>query len=485
MLSGFQTVENQRVERNIRSLQFALEDKHKQLEAKLADWAIWDDSYVFMTNRNQAYIDSNLTQESFIKTGVDEALFIDKNNALLASISVLNNEKGTPQDVYDYFATGSALMRINKKEGHKSGLLKTNNGILLFSVGEVLKSDETGPPNGYIVFGTYLDTRLLTVMKDLTQFNTKLVKWDDTTIPSDYIEMKSMYKKRIKQNIKKLDQNTIGGYLVLEDAFEKPLGILRIDVVRDITQQGKAAMLTLMVVLIISGILGAVLNNWLLTGVVLKGIFNISAEIKDLGKTKSLGKRMLVVESEKDELGILRVNINNMLADIERSQMSLKIEMGKQESLLELIDIVVVMLDKNACITQINKKGCNILGYTEKELIGMNWIENIIAQEDHGLMKKKFEEIINSNIVNNDYFENSLITKDKKIVTIGWHNTVIKDSNGAIVSTLSVGEDITEKKKEELAKEDYTNTLKRLNEIMVGRELKMIELKEKLKHYET
>ncbi|MCX6732777.1 MAG: PAS domain S-box protein, partial [Candidatus Roizmanbacteria bacterium] len=465
VLSGFQTVENQRVERNIRSIQFALDDKHKQLEAKLADWTIWDDSYDFMTTKSQKYIDSNLTQESFIKTGVDEVLFINKKGALIESLIASKglNEGGFPGDVYRYFSTGSALLQIDKKEGHKSGLLKTDDGILIFSAGEVLKSDETGPPNGYIVFGTYLDSKILTTMRDLTQFKTSFVRWDDTAMSSDFAEMKSAYNPNTKQRIKQLNENIIGGYLTLEDAFGKPIGILRIDVLRDITQQGKASMITLMIVLVISGLLGAILNNSLITGVVLKGILNISSEIKDLGKTNSLSKRMRE-GTDKDELDMLRLNINNMLSDIEKSQAKLKVEMGKQESLLELVDVVVVMLDPHACVSQVNRKGCEVLGYTQKELIGMNWIENVIAPEERELMKKKFAEIIDSNMTNNAYIENSVLTKDKKVLMFGWNNTILKDSNGTILSTLSVGNDITVKKQEEIAKEDYTNTLKRLNE---------------------
>ncbi|MCX6730507.1 MAG: PAS domain S-box protein [Candidatus Roizmanbacteria bacterium] len=487
VLSGFQTVENQRVERSIESVKFAMSDKYSQLESQLADWTIWDDTYNFMSNHDKAYITSNLNKEQFIKTGIDEVLFIYKDGSLAESLIVAeeNDNSGNKiPELYSYFATGSALTRFEKNISRKSGILQLKDKILFFSVGEILKSDESGPPNGYMVFGTYLDSEIVGNIKNLTQLNTTFIQWNDTTMTTDFTAMKDVYSHGEKQQIIKLDTKIIGGYLVIEDIFGKPTGIFKIDVLRDITQQGKASMITLMIVLIISGLLGAALNNWLVTGVVLKGILNISAEIKDLGKTNSLTRRMRE-GTDKDELDELRLNINNMLSDIQQSQAKLKVEMGKQESLLELINVVVVMLDQNGCVSQINRKGCETLGYTYQEIIGMNWIESIIVPEERELMKKKFTEIVNSNMTNNAYIENSILTKDKKVVIFGWNNTIVKDSKGAMLSTLSVGNDITKKKKEENAKEDYTNTLKRLNEIMVGRELKMIELKEKLKRYEV
>lgn len=487
VLSGFQTVENQRVERNIKSLSFALSDRYKQLEAKLADWRIWDDSYNFMTKRNQAYIDSNLTLESFSKIGVDEVLFVDKNGALIESLLVPNGEKETrfPEDIYSHFATGSALTKMDKKISQKSGLLKTDDGLILFSVGNVLKSDESGPANGVIMFGTYLDSRILTTIENLTQFSTQLVMWEDEKMSPDFTEMKDVYvQKGEKKKITQLNQKTIAGYLVIEDVYGKPQGMLRLDVARDITQQGKASMITLMIVLIISGLLGALLNNLLVTGVVLKDILGISREIKDLSNTQSLTKRM-AEGSGNDELNVLRININNMLSDIEKSQQLLNEETTKRKSLIELIDSIVVALDREAHITMINEKGSEILGYTKEELIGKDWLESIVAPKERERVRRKFTTLMDSDKVQNTYIENSIITKDKKILTYGWHNTILKNSKGQVVSSVSVGNDITQKKQEELAKEDYTNTLKRLNEIMVGRELKMIELKEKLKRYET
>ena len=110
----FQQLENQRTERNIRRISAVLDDRFAQLASKLTDWTNWDDTYYFLQDTNKQYIESNLIPESFHNIGVDEALFINKEGDLVASILSTNeHEPDFPENLYSYFATGSALLKMN------------------------------------------------------------------------------------------------------------------------------------------------------------------------------------------------------------------------------------------------------------------------------------------------------------------------------------------------------------------------------------
>lgn len=45
---------------------------------------------------------------------------------------------------------------------------------------------------------------------------------------------------------------------------------------------------------------------------------------------------------------------------------------------LDIAGVMIVVIDVWQTIHMINKKGCEILGYTEKEIIGKNWFDNVI-----------------------------------------------------------------------------------------------------------
>lgn len=483
LLSGFQTIENQRVERSIRTVNAAIIDKYHQLDSKLSDWAVWDDSYQFLSDHNAGFIKSNLSISSFQKLGVDEVLFIGKKGDLIYSFLAKTDaeEEDFPEDIYEHFATGSALTNFSDKNNNKNGVLRTEDGLLIFSAAEVLKSDGTGPSNGIMVFATYFDRKMIANIQDLTQFKTSFALWDDTSMPQDFKDIKLDKSQRETSHIKVIDEPTIAGYIFVEDVFRVPQAIVKVAIPRDITLQGKSSMKTIIAMLALLGLFGAGFNFLLMDKGVLVKVLSLSQELITISHVKSLTKRIKEVPTaNSDEIDVLRHDVNIMLENIEKSENQLKVEVDKRESILELMNASVVMLDSKACVVQINKKGYEALGYSKEELIGVNWIENVIVPEERELMKNKFAEIMNSNMINNAYIENSLLTKNKNKVSYGWNNTIIRDIKGNIISTLSVGIDISDKKSQEHEKEIYTENLKRLNETMVGRELKMIELKKEI-----
>lgn len=155
------------------------------------------------------------------------------------------------------------------------------------------------------------------------------------------------------------------------------------------------------------------------------------------------------------------------------------------ESLSQYLDIAGVMLvtlDTTGTVIMINKKGSEILGYPKNEIEGKNWFEDFLPEKTAPKAKEIF-----SNLMKNasfEYFENPIINKQGEQRLIAWHNSVLKDKEGKTIGTLSSGEDITEKKIAETVLKAKNEELEKFNKLAVGRELRMIELKEKIKKLE-
>ena len=476
----FQNLENQRAERNIRRISAVLDDRFSQLSSKLTDWTNWDDTYKFIQDNNQQYIDSNLIPESFRDIGVDEALFINKKGGLVASIlSTEEDEPDFPEDLYSKFSTGSALLKMNPDTNHSQGIIRTDDGILLFASREVLKSDQSGPAMGVIVFARYLDEKMINSLKDLTQFEAIMYLWDDPNLPSDFLPVKQNYKNGRKELVSTLSNETISGYLVIEDVYGNPQAIVRSDIVRDITLQGKSSMILLLWLLIGTGLLVSGINYYLLTGSVLQKISKIATDVDSLAKSGS-GITRLKIGTTSDEVDKLRIEINEMLDSLQKSKSELSVEKQKGESLIDLVDAIVLVLDTEGKVKTINQKGLQIIGKTKDEVLGKNWIDNFVAPSAKNTIKAKFNEIVSGNISDNAVVENEIIGKDNKNILISWHTNIVKDDQEKIIGSIGIGEDITKEKQEQVKKEAYSKELERLNELMVNRELKMVELKKQL-----
>lgn len=76
-----------------------------------------------------------------------------------------------------------------------------------------------------------------------------------------------------------------------------------------------------------------------------------------------------------------------------------------------------------------------------------------------------------------EFFDKDGLTKVGRII-----GTPIRDNNGKIIGDLVMISEVTEIKKVEYALQEKVKELEQLNNLMVDRELKMVELKEKLKH---
>jgi PAS domain S-box-containing protein len=123
--------------------------------------------------------------------------------------------------------------------------------------------------------------------------------------------------------------------------------------------------------------------------------------------------------------------------------------------------LVVINADQN--VSLINRKGSQILGYNESEVIGKNWFDSFIPPETKELVKTTFSKLMNGKIDETKYFENEIVTKSGEKRFIAWHNTLLQDYNNRITGTLSSGEDITDRRNAELATQKYMLELKELN----------------------
>jgi PAS domain S-box-containing protein len=129
--------------------------------------------------------------------------------------------------------------------------------------------------------------------------------------------------------------------------------------------------------------------------------------------------------------------------------------------------VIMIVLDDTGNVREINKKGCEILGYKEEEITGKNWFRNFLPAHNIDLIYSKYLEIISGDLSPNEYVENSVLCKDGEEKLIAWHNSVIRNDQGKVIGTLSSGEDITLRKQVEQALRDSEEKYRSLIENML------------------
>jgi len=127
----------------------------------------------------------------------------------------------------------------------------------------------------------------------------------------------------------------------------------------------------------------------------------------------------------------------------------LRVEMEMAQKYLGVAAVMFVALDTEGRVVLINRKGCEITGYEESELVGRDWFDLVIPASQRSEAKEVFRELMVGNTVPLERYQNRIVTRDGKERLIAWSNTILKDGEGRITGTLSSGEDITDKQRME------------------------------------
>lgn len=157
----------------------------------------------------------------------------------------------------------------------------------------------------------------------------------------------------------------------------------------------------------------------------------------------------LLVELAND----LAYGVRSLRARAERARVeqALRRERDRAQRYLDIAGVMLIVLNRQGEITLINKKGCRILEWGEDELLGANWFETCLPPRVREEARDVFRQLMARKGGRFEYYECPVLTKAGEERTIAWHNTVLTDELGYIVSYLGSGEDVTERRRTEAA----------------------------------
>ncbi|MGZ5177218.1 MAG: PAS domain S-box protein [Burkholderiales bacterium] len=118
--------------------------------------------------------------------------------------------------------------------------------------------------------------------------------------------------------------------------------------------------------------------------------------------------------------------------------------------MLQNVELVAMMLDRDARITYCNDYLLRVTGWTREEVSNRNWLELFLPPEIRDELKGIFASLL-ADLPDAWHHENEILTRSRERRLIRWNNTLLRSTSGEVVGTASIGEDITERKRTELA----------------------------------
>ncbi|MCG2789117.1 MAG: hypothetical protein L6405_04090, partial [Actinomycetia bacterium] len=146
--------------KNIEQAKNIFDVRIDKIATSAEDYAIWDDTYFFMTNNNESYIDSNFNNATFDNLDINFYVLIDASKKIKYIFAYDLKDKTRIEAAKSF--EESLLTEVGTSEQYQQSF--KNQGVLLLdgkpaiaAIRPILKTNGEGPQNGTLVMGRYID----------------------------------------------------------------------------------------------------------------------------------------------------------------------------------------------------------------------------------------------------------------------------------------------------------------------------------------
>ncbi len=141
------------------------------------------------------------------------------------------------------------------------------------------------------------------------------------------------------------------------------------------------------------------------------------------------------------------VNAEREIEQRIRAEDRLRRERNLAQNYLDIAAAILLTLDSDGRVLMINRKGCEVLGRAEDELVGRDWFETCLPAEERLHVREMFDGLVRRGSPDKDHeFTNVVRRADGSLRLIEWRNVLVRDDSDAVTAVLSSGIDVTERR---------------------------------------
>ena len=440
-LSNFLDLEQADTLENVERVQNAVSARQVYIDYLVRDWACWDDTYQFIEDRNQQYIDVDLQNETLAGIRVNVMLFVNESGSVVYEKSVnveTMEEEPVSESLRKMIEDGTLLTK--RENDTKSGIVLLDEGPMFIACHPILTTKHEGPSKGTLIFGRYFDPFVLNTFKDTTRSSLSMYRIDREMPPDFQEEFTKFSQNPDRILVEPLSKERVAGYLELRDISGQPAVIIRADFPRDLYLHGESTLNYMYLFLLFTGLLTGIGIKFALDRLFISRLVEIDDFVTKVRSEKDLSKRLFL--KDNDELYRLSKEINEMLNEIDLAEQELKAQEREKKVLLDSLNELVVFVNPEMRIIWANKAALKNMQ------MNLEGAKMACLKDTLGISSPLFECL---------QLERIFVTGDKKSgeFTSGdgraWFIQAIPviDENGTIIGVMETCRDVTETKKTE------------------------------------
>lgn len=330
--SSFDNLERETAYKNLDRAQNALDGELSSLDALVVDWAMWDDTYQYVADGDEAFIEANLTPQSLGDLNLDLVVVLDDQGHPLVGVTYDRRAKTVqplPGKILAAIAAESKLTRRHDESSLKRDIMLLPLGPLLVVARPVLRSDKSGPPRGALIMGRLLDAERMAVLSEKTRLNLFVEKLSVVRTSSRLKDVLAELQRTQLPQIMPESESLMAGYALLRDLNGEPALILRMLMTRDIHAQGLATLRINFLALLVIGTAFGLAMLTLVESRVVSRVRSLGLRIRDIRQGR-VSPRLVEVRG-RDEIAGLARDLNDMLGEIDRAGRELAVSEERYE----------------------------------------------------------------------------------------------------------------------------------------------------------
>lgn len=143
----------------------------------------------------------------------------------------------------------------------------------------------------------------------------------------------------------------------------------------------------------------------------------------------------------------LHWRVLSTLTELRLAEAASKESERRFREMLENVELLALTLDRDGIVTFCNNHMLQLTGRRRDEVEGKDFFPIFVPGADPE-RKRVFIHNIEAGTIAL-HLENQIMTKNGDLLEIVWHNTMLRDGEGKIIGTASIGDDVTNRKRAE------------------------------------
>jgi len=432
IFKNIETIEKKEAVKTVNRFFHALKTELNQLEVGAKDYAVWDQSFNFITSGNQSFIDENLQPEIMQNLQIN---FLAYYNLNLENVFTQSRELSQPQ-IANINTDITLLIRKQMNVNQKDLGVTTNKFIIrladlnfpvLVALHPVYRNNAIGQSNGILVFARILDFKHLNKIGNVIQ---------------EHLSFDSNHQQKLFLNGDSLiienNEQFNALFIRIADHKNETAAIVSLKVKTIVQGESKRNSLLIVLLFLAGGIIIVITISLYIQKALLKSLRNFSASITEIGDRRDLSMRLS--EEQYDEFSELYHSFNKMLQRLEKSENELAERMNLMKDILDNVDQGFLAFGKDCHILPEYSQQCVKLfkAFPDDQLFPELLFPDNLEQQDF-LSKILAKILIEKNRAKQDIYL-SLLPAEVQLFdrSINLKYKILKSSTGSANQTMMV-----------------------------------------------